>query len=208
MKLKGFKGDITLDGKKSKVLDAYLMSPSAHHYGGQQFDMELQINTAETTLVTFIKAKKGEGNSFLQSIGFSSGGIRALEVGKKVQIGEVGNLSHMLTTRPSFLSYEGEQLFGKCRKTTFIINPDIVFCGLTDLKELEDKNHKRELNAFFLKERAKTTKIYQNYEPPEKGHSKTFTHRPKADIEREKKAKKKKEEALKKARRISNEQMV
>lgn len=208
MKFKGVKGSITVNGKKSKVKTAFLMHPSAHHYGGNAFDMEFQVVTADYTLVTFVEAKKGEGNAFLESIGFGSGGIKALELGKKIRVGEVHKITNLLTDGSSYLSYEGEQLFGKCGKTKYIINPDIVYCGINDLEELRHGDKSDKLNAFFLKKRTKIQKIYQNYEAPAKGKSKTFKHRPKKDIEREEKAKRKKAEALKKAKTIADAQMT
>lgn len=99
--------------------------------------MELQVVTADHTLVTFIKAKKETGNSFLQTLGFGSGNIRTLDLGRDVKVGGVSMGHHLFSKHASYLMYSGQQLFEKCGKTQYIINPMIVYCGEGELKEIQ-----------------------------------------------------------------------
>lgn len=69
--------------------------------------MELQVATLEHVLVTFIKVKKGGDNPFLQSLGFGSGNIKNLDLGRDVSIGGVTMGHHLYSPHTTFLKYSG-----------------------------------------------------------------------------------------------------
>lgn len=153
-------GFIDISGQKEKLDKVYFISPSAHHFTGNSFDMECVIKTKSFSLITFWKEDEEESSEFLQGIGFGSGMLRKLRLHQKVDIPEPKSFKEELSNDlTKFLSYDGESLFGKCEPTKYIISLEVINMSPHAKKEI----FFGENNGFVIKERKMSTRIYKNF---------------------------------------------